>query len=220
MDLTIEKGDVIVFDLDDTLYNEIDFLKSAYEEISLILEPKNNLFLYAQMFSLYRNGKNVFEFIQNKYPITLDQLLAIYRNHLPKITPFDHVESTLAEIKKREGKLAVITDGRSLSQKNKLGQLGLAHFFDYILISEEIGTEKPNELNYLKIQEKLSANRYTYIADNIIKDFVTPNKLGWHTIGIIDNGKNIHFAGELSKIPIEYMPKDWIKNYSELTITD
>jgi len=172
------------------------------------------------MFSLYRNGKNVFESIQKNYPITLDQLLAIYRNHLPNISPFDHVETTFAEIKKRDGKLAIITDGRSLSQRNKLEQLGLAHLFDYILISEEIGTKKPNELNYLKVQETLNANRYTYIGDNILKDFVTPNKLGWRTIGIIDNGKNIHCAGNLSKIPIEYMPKGWIKNYAELTITD
>jgi putative hydrolase of the HAD superfamily len=30
------------------------------------------------------------------------------------------------------------------------------------------------------------------VADNVSKDFIAPNIMGWQTICLIDNGKNIH----------------------------
>lgn len=33
---------------------------------------------------------------------------------------------------------------------------------------------------------------FYYIGDNLRKDFVAPNKLGWQTICLLDNGENIH----------------------------
>jgi len=39
---------------------------------------------------------------------------------------------------------------------------------------------------------KFQVDNYCYVADNILKDFIAPNKLGWTSIKIKDNGKNIH----------------------------
>ena len=44
---------VVVFDLDDTLYKEIDFLKSAYKEIATSI---GNPELIQQMLEWYKNG--------------------------------------------------------------------------------------------------------------------------------------------------------------------
>lgn len=52
---------VVVFDLDDTLYKEIDYLRSAYWEIALWIESffgKKDIFLF--MLECYNQGKDVF----------------------------------------------------------------------------------------------------------------------------------------------------------------
>lgn len=192
MDMKVDAKTVICFDLDDTLYNEIDFLKSAYKEIAKHIVDEKWEFLYAKMLSLYRKSENVFEFLTSNYPISIDILLNIYRNHIPKIEPFKGVFSLLNAIKKANGSICIITDGRSLTQRNKLKALGIIDLFDTIIISEEIGTEKPNINNYKTIEDKFPNCTYTYIADNFKKDFIIPNQRYWNSIGIIDNGLNIH----------------------------
>ena len=50
MTISINKNTVIAFDLDDTLYNEIEYLKSAYRLIAKNLDSDNSIELYAFMF--------------------------------------------------------------------------------------------------------------------------------------------------------------------------
>ena len=87
--------------------------------------------------------------------------------------------------------LGLLTDGRSISQRNKLSAMGITSLFDEILISEEFGSEKPCEDNYLFFQNKYSTNDCVYFGDNFGKDFVTPNRLGWKTIGLLDDGLSL-----------------------------
>ena len=61
-----------------------------------------------------------------------------------------------------------------------------------VVISEEFGSEKPCEANYLYFEKKYPDYRFTYIADNLKKDFVAPNRLGWRTVCLKDDGRNIH----------------------------
>ena len=87
----------------------------------------------------------------------------------------------------------MITDGRSVQQRNKIKALGLSEYFDDVIISEEFGSEKPNINNYKYFVDKYGYSyKYVYIGDNINKDFIAPNLLGWSTICLLDNGKNIH----------------------------
>lgn len=217
MDIKIDENTVIVFDLDDTLYNELDYLKSAYIEISKELKPNNWEPLFSRLFSIYRNKQDVFEFISSTYKLDKEELIQRYRNHLPNINPFDGVLDTLQKIKDSKGKLAIITDGRSITQKNKLKKLGLLPYFDFIIISEEIGTEKPNESNYKKVENHFNLKTYFYIADNFKKDFVTPKKLGWKTIALLDNGMNIHSHANTSTSD-KFLPEYYFSSYSELNI--
>lgn len=217
MDIKIDKNTVIVFDLDDTLYNEIDYLRSAYIEISKELEPSNWKQLFTQLFSLYRNNKDVFEFICSTYDIDKTELIQRYRNHIPNIKPFDGVLDTLQKIKDHKGKLAIITDGRAVTQRNKLKKLGLLPYLDFIVISEEIGSEKPNEINYKTVEDYFKLKTYYYIADNFKKDFITPNKIGWKTIALIDNGLNIHSYAH-THASEEYLPELYIYSYSQINI--
>ena len=57
--------------------------------------------------------------------------------------------------------------------------------------------------------------QYYYIGDNVKKDFITPNKLGWKTIGMRDvDSVNIH--SQKIVVPKEYHPQIWIDSIAGL----
>lgn len=195
----------IIFDLDDTLMYEIDYLKSAYKEIALTVDKEIANVLFNDMFSRYKKGENVFEYLAVKYPdYSKNQLLDIYRNHVPNIVINDDIREILLKIKSVGYKLGLISDGRSLTQRNKLKALNIENLFDKIIISEEFGSTKPDERNF-KAFLMDDIDEYFYVADNPKKDFIVPNKLGWTSICILDNGNNIH--PQNFEVANEYLPR-------------
>jgi putative hydrolase of the HAD superfamily len=202
---------VVIFDLDDTLYHEVDFLKSAFQEIAHLLsgalqEPPTKI--YDHMFHCYQKGGDAFQSILQVYQITKYQvtdLVNLYRNHHPDITLSNNTYNALTIIKKVVYKVGLITDGKAIQQENKIQALGLKDYFDGIVISETFGSKKPNIKNF-KYFEKLfdDASHFMYVGDNTQKDFIAPNALGWTTICLKDTGVNIHaqsFKGNSAKQP-------------------
>ena len=191
---------VICFDLDDTLYKEIDYLKSAYREIALRAAQGDQLLAgkaYYEMLQAYKDGGNAFlrlnELLGVETPVS--EYLAMYRTHRPDIHLEEDVVATLDALKASGCTMALITDGRSVQQRNKIVALGLNRWIadGDIVISEEIGSEKPDEANYRRIMNRHpDTDRFFYIGDNPKKDFIAPNRLGWTTICLLDNGENIH----------------------------
>lgn len=205
---------VIVFDLDDTLIYEINFLNSAFREISKFIDPDNATSIYNYMVLCYKESKNVFEELLLIYPLILKgELLTIYRNHFPSIELNDGVIEVLNYCKEKSFFLGLISDGRSITQRNKLAAIGIISFFDKIIISEEFGSEKPTLENY-KIFFEIEAEEYFYIADNPKKDFISPNILGWSTVCLKDKGLNIHQQN--FDLPPEYLPIKIINSLKEL----
>ena len=198
---------VICFDLDDTLYKEIDYLKSAYREIISYALTKHNyesdsyielsLRSYEGMISTFYEGGNAFQYLNQllNLDLPIQEYLNIYRNHKPIISLSKEVCTILESLKCKGYILGLITDGRSIQQRNKINALGLHKWFkdENIIISEEFGSEKPCLRNYKYFTDKYpEISEYIYVGDNTNKDFITPNKLGWKTICIEDNGLNIH----------------------------
>ena len=218
MDINVNDKTVIVFDLDDTLYNEFDFLKSAYTHIAKQLEPSDWKSLLVLMLSLYRSKKNVFDVLAERYNQSKDSLIEIYRNHTPDITLFPGALGILTAIKNRKGKIGILTDGRVKTQSAKINALGISDLVDKIVISEAIGSEKPDTRNFKIFEKDLQAETYCYIGDNLKKDFVAPNLLGWNTIGLVDNGLNIHY-GAHQYFDQQYLPKQFILSIDEIVVS-
>ncbi|AZB10295.1 HAD family hydrolase [Chryseobacterium sp. G0162] len=209
------KAKYIIFDLDDTLMYEVDYLKSAYREIASIVDPEIQEKLYEEMFSKYQRGENAFEFLNIQYSkFEVKDLLEIYRNHFPKIHLNKDTQELLLNLKNQGYKIGLITDGRSVTQRNKLKALGVEAIFDKVIVSEEFGSTKPDQKNYLIFIEE-GIEDYYYIADNPKKDFITPNKLGWISICLLDNGQNIHQQN--FELESEYLPQYRIKNLNEIS---
>lgn len=208
-----------VFDLDDTLYHEIDFLKSAYKSIANEISVECKDILYNEMLNIYFSGGNPFRFLIEKYPkknLTLEKLLYLYRNHYPIISLKDGVLQTLMNIKKNEGSTGIITDGRSITQRNKIQSLGLEKLIDRIVISEEFGAEKPAPVLFQSFMDKEVKNHYYYFGDNLSKDFIAPKKLGWYCVGIQDDS-NI-YKQDLSEYTAEFLPHTFINEFTEIGI--
>jgi len=212
---------VVVFDLDDTLYDEIDFLYSGFKSIAGYFFSISAEKTFKKMLHWYYAGENVFQnlikgevFLESD--ITFNVLLDHYRNHFPSIKLRIGAKQLLNNIRSNGCKTGIITDGRSITQNNKILALGLENLFDLVVISEEFGSEKPNIKNYLVFQEKFKDCRFYYIADNPIKDFISPNLLGWETICIRDKGKNIH--PQNFDLDSKYLPKNIVKNFNDIVI--
>lgn len=193
----INSNSHIVFDLDDTLYREIDYLKSAYRYICRQVETKNDRALFDKMWERYQRSENVFEWLvesfENSKPtVTMGQLLELYQTHLPDIKTDTSVKKFLDYLRARDISTGLITDGRSITQRNKLKALGLQNYFKDVIISEEFGSEKPDERNFLFFENKYPGKDFVFVGDNTSKDFIVPKKLGWFTICLKDCGNNIH----------------------------
>jgi len=206
---------VVTFDLDDTLCLEVDFLKSAYQEIANYLDKSQNEQLYQSMLKDYFNHKNVFEELTLKYNVEFTSLLRIYRTHQPKLQLKQDVETLILKLKSLSIPLGIISDGRSVPQRNKIQALGLDKLIDDIVISEEFGYSKPSEKVFKYFMDKYPKSEYYYIGDNLKKDFITANFLRWKTYGIKDKGNNIH--SQDVELPIEYYPNQgFIDDFSNL----
>ena len=205
-----------VFDLDDTLYKEIDFVKSAYNYIVKYVFLRYNIDLSEFIDYAISKNLNFFDLIHSNCDIDLDitTFLELYRFHVPNIKLDSETKELFKILNREKIKYSIITDGRSISQRNKLNALSLSDRVSTIVISQETGHEKPHKYNFDIIQKKYSNSTFIYVGDNTTKDFIAPNKLGWHTVCLLDNGKNIHKQNfNLNK---SKMPKSKVSNISNI----
>jgi len=204
------KQKLLVFDLDDTLYKEIDFVKSGYESIiQNLMLPENTI---DNMMTWYFKGLNVFDLLIINFNLSIDKesLLDIYRHHYPSLQLPESTKKVLNYFRKSNQPMSLITDGRSKTQRNKLKSLGILDFFDKIIVSDEIGSSKPCIENYKAVMS-LEYKDYVYIADNTTKDFIAPSLLKWDTFCLLDNGLNIH-KQDLNQLPNETIKIDCLEN--------
>ena len=190
---------IIVFDLDDTLYKEVDFVMSGYKAVSQFVEKEYKFTDCMNVLTTaFRSGANPFDALAEAIApkkIDIPTLLNIYRTHKPELTLNRATQITLDYLQGEDAILCIITDGRSVTQRNKISALGLDKYFsgDDLIISEEFGAEKTDKRPFQYFMNRYpAARKFYYIGDNTAKDFFWPNRLKWTTICIEDNGENIH----------------------------
>jgi len=177
---------VVVFDLDDTLYDEIDFVHSGFRAVAEFLTPDKPEPLKDRMCQIFESegSGQVFNklLLETKIDAKIDKLVEIYRFHHPHITLSENTRQLL-ELIHAKYPTALITDGHYLMQKNKFNMMGLGRYIDFPVYTDQHGTRKPEEKPYRLVMERfLSETKFVYISDNPKKDFIAPRKLGWKTI--------------------------------------
>ena len=194
----------IIFDLDDTLYPELEFVRSGFFEVAKSISEDykidfNNC--YQELTTLFTNGaKNVFNrfFAQNNLSVTNEyifKLIQIYREHFPTISFYDDVPRVISSLRKKGYFLGIISDGFLVSQENKIKALECEKYFDHIILTDKLGNEfwKPHSRSFELMANFLQINIHElmYIGDNPEKDFYISTTHQVHTVRIIRQ-KSIH----------------------------
>ena len=187
----------VVFDLDDTLISEKEYVLSGFKTVSKDISFKYNLNfekVYEKMIVLFNeSSQKVFDRILESFDIEYSKedivnLISIYRRHEPKIKFYDDVMPTIDKLKQIGIKIGIITDGYKETQRRKIKALRCEDLFDEIIVTDELGREfwKPHEKAYRIIAEKLDVKLHEmiYVGDNDTKDFIGANGLNINTVKI------------------------------------
>lgn len=195
---------ILAFDIDDTLYNEIDYVKSGFEEVSKYIEHEyqvNKVFdLLLKLFE--ESPKNVFNRLFEMLNIPyndeeIKNLVYIYHKHKPRISLSDDIKDTLIDLKK-DYILAIVSDGNYEVQEMKCQVLNLNYYFDKIYLTDEFGKDfwKPNTYIFDKLisEYNIQKENLFYIGDNPNKDFYI-SKYGFKTVRYY-NDKGLYYNSE------------------------
>lgn len=188
----------VVFDLDDTLYDEVEYCISGFRTVAEFIADLPDAPSAKRIFdSLWKqftasNRKKTFNAALDDLGISygdeiIQKLIKTYRNHLPKITLPTDSKDVLQQLS-RKYTLALLTDGFLPAQQLKVQALKIENYFKCIIYTEQLGRQcwKPSPAGFEKLMQTLNAKpqAIAYVADNQMKDFIAPNKLGFLTIQI------------------------------------
>jgi putative hydrolase of the HAD superfamily len=189
----------VVFDLDDTLYLEVEFVRSGFDAVDAWLSRELRLNGFAaEAWRLFGDGRrgDIFDAALQTLGAPagaglIRKLVKVYRGHTPAIELAPDAVRIFARRADFYG-FAILTDGCEDAQRRKIDVLGLVSCCDLIVPTDQWGRDywKPHPRGFAAVQEYFSApsSSLAYIADNPAKDFLAPKALGWKTIRIRREG--------------------------------
>lgn len=174
----------VIFDLDDTLYSEKEYIKSGYKAVAEFLGESS----YAdRLWKFFEAGKPAIDELLKEIGNVHEReaVLHAYHFHMPDIRLYPGVTEILEELNAKNIKVGIITDGRPEGQRNKLTALGL-NIRDAIITDELGGIQfrKPCDIAFRIMAHKwrLPFEQIMYVGDNAEKDFQAPRQLGMKSI--------------------------------------
>ena len=184
----------VVFDLDDTLYAERDYVYSGYGAAARHLRDAfgRREDFQSWLWNRFLSGRyeRAFNALSDHFHLALSdeqigELVTVYCEHSPDIHPGQGIVQMIRSLGGRF-RLGLLSDGMLPAQQLKLDALGIAEFFDAVVFTETLGRDawKPSPAGFEAVASRLDVPHpaCAYVADNPAKDFVAPNALGWWTI--------------------------------------
>lgn len=173
----------VIFDLDDTLYSEKEYVRSGYKAVSDYLGGGYE----EKLWDFFEAGKHAIDKLLSELGRVgeKDEVLKIYRSHKPDIHLYPKVTEMIEELKAEGIKVGIITDGRPEGQRNKIEALGID--VDDFIITDELGGvqfRKPCDIAFrlMTTRWRMNPANIVYIGDNPEKDFHAPQQLGMKSI--------------------------------------
>jgi putative hydrolase of the HAD superfamily len=187
---------VVIFDLDDTLYPETDYVRSGLKAVAEFIahtDAAPAAACFNHMWNhLQRHGRGtVFDALLSDLGILtrrrVRQCISVYRHHVPRLTLYPDADACLRAFHGRP--VYIVTDGNKLVQRRKLLALGLLDRVDHCYVTHHYGRHRAKPSPYcfdlIAHREGVSARQVVYIADDPTKDFVGLKPRGFRTIRIM-----------------------------------
>jgi len=218
---------VLVFDLDDTLYEEMEFVKSGFRAVANYLYESWSVpreVGYSIMLErLEISREYVFDHILSKFGLStkkrVRQCVSVYRSHAPDIRLYADADDCLHRF--RNLSVYIVTDGNKIVQTNKLKALGLFQRVKYCYITHCYGLSnaKPSPYCFFKIcsDEKVRPHDVVYVGDNPHKDFVGIKPAGFKTVRILrgqykDTVKSKEFDADYRLDSLSVLDSEFLQN--------
>lgn len=222
------KYDVILFDLDDTLFdfgiternafhqlfleyglpNGLQDYLSSYKAISKVLWDELELGVTTLELLKIERFKRLF--LEHHLDLDTEAVSQKYIENLGKeIHMIDGVEEMLANL--AGCRLAIVTNGFQIAQHARIKGSPLKNVFEAVITSEEAGSQKPNPSIFEYTFKKLNItdpSRVLMVGDSLTSDIQGGNKFGidtcWFNPTVKENRTTI-------------IPTYEIENWSQLT---
>jgi len=188
----------VFFDLDDTLYDTSGFARlarraainvmidaglplssdDAYKLLREIIKEKGSN--YDKHFNVLT--KRVFG---EEKPLLIALGMITYHNvKFALLRLFPETMSTLIYLKSKCYHLGVISNGITIKQWEKLKRLGLYHFFDEVITSEEAGVEKPDERIFQQALDRMGckSEKSIMVGNKFTEDIIGALNVGMYAI--------------------------------------
>ncbi|MTK64034.1 MAG: TIGR02253 family HAD-type hydrolase [Methanobacterium sp.] len=162
----------VFLDIDDTIYNTSEFAKLARKaSLNAMIDaglPLSNEDAYKLLREIIKEkGSNYnkhFNVLTKRVfgeekPLLIAVGMITYHNvKFALLRLFPNTMPTLIDLRSKGYKLGVISNGLTIKQYEKLVRLGLHHFFDFVITSEEAGVEKPDIKIYELAMERMGCD--------------------------------------------------------------
>jgi putative hydrolase of the HAD superfamily len=219
--------DAVIFDLDDTLYPERDYVLSGFQavarqccsELGISAEQA-----FAELRSLFAQGVRADTFNRwlamhgrTEAPL-VPRLVDVYRQHRPAIRPFPEIPALLARLRPRY-RIGLLSDGYLGVQQRKFAALGCGGYFDAVVFSDTWGRSawKPSAIPYEAAMRLLGVppGAAVYVADNPRKDFLGARRSGMRSIRLrVPEGEYTALEPETA----EHAPDHTVTSLAELGV--
>lgn len=189
----LENVEALIFDLDDTLYPERDFVFSGYRAVAERVMADHGIDIEGALRARFNAGErgDLFTTVMLDLGLPVSEsyvrgLVRVYRGHRPSLRPCLDTR-VLGDLRRAGFRLGLLSDGHGGVQRRKLGALGLAPLFDSVVFSDDLGgreTWKPSPLPYRACLAELDTApaHAVYVGDNPAKDFLGARAAGMRSI--------------------------------------
>lgn len=205
---------VIMFDLDDTLYPERDYISSGFRTVarkissdpsvqSMLLETMHRLSMESRS-SVFDRLKTVIEECAHSDGISMisrlgpgpsvEQMVRWYRGHKPDIEAFPEAVGVLSTLRDRGLRNVLITDGIVDVQRKKVEALGLLPYMDLVIYTDALGPGRqhwkpsPRAFQIALSHFGILPSQACYVGDNPSKDLTGPRTVGMQAVLIRRDG--------------------------------
>jgi putative hydrolase of the HAD superfamily len=217
----------VFFDIDNTLHDSTTQVETARSnavdamiEAGLPINKKKCLEILEDVVESYgSNYEKHFNVLMKRigiprenYQIIAAGIVAYHNTKISMLHPFPDTIPTLLKLRNIGLKLGVITQGKPVKQWEKLIRLGLQHFFDEVIITDEVGLKKPSADLFRYAAKKIGVKpeECVMVGDRLDTDIEGAKKVGMKTVRVLQ-GKY-----KQQKVTKKNKPDYTIKNLSSM----